>query len=42
MGFLLYGAHLGGKLVYEYGVGGSAVKQPQGHHDHHDGHDHSH
>ncbi|MBI4811770.1 MAG: DUF2231 domain-containing protein [Ignavibacteriales bacterium] len=25
---MLYGAHLGGKLVYEFGVGGSAVQQP--------------
>lgn len=24
---MLYGAHLGGKLVYEFGVGGSAVQQ---------------
>ena len=31
---MLYGAHLGGKLVYEFGVGGSAVQQPAHSHQH--------
>jgi uncharacterized membrane protein len=31
---MLYGAHLGGKLVYEFGVGGSAVQQPAHAHQH--------
>jgi uncharacterized membrane protein len=31
---MLYGAHLGGKLVYEFGVGGSAVQQPTHSHQH--------
>jgi uncharacterized membrane protein len=31
---MLYGAHLGGKLVYEFGVGGSAVQQPAHVHQH--------
>lgn len=31
---MLYGAHLGGKLVYEFGVGGSAVQQPTQIHQH--------
>ncbi|MBI5021752.1 MAG: DUF2231 domain-containing protein [Ignavibacteriales bacterium] len=31
---MLYGAHLGGKLVYEFGVGGSAVQQSAHTHQH--------
>jgi uncharacterized membrane protein len=43
---MLYGAHLGGRMVYEFGVGGTAVTQPEsaGHHHEHgdeeEGHDH--
>lgn len=31
---MLYGSHLGGKLVYEFGVGGSAVQQTEQPHQH--------
>lgn len=34
VGIMFYGAHLGGIMVYEYGVGGSAVKQSK--HQHND------
>lgn len=39
---MLYGAHWGGHLVYDYGIGGSAVKfEDTGHdHDHSKPHDH--
>jgi len=40
---MLYGAHLGGKLVYEFGVGGSAVQQsthPPQHNDASEEHEH--
>jgi uncharacterized membrane protein len=37
IGIMFYGAHLGGRLVYEFGVGGSAVSQPEG-----AGHQHNH
>jgi len=37
VGIMFYGAHLGGRLVYEFGVGSSAVAQPEG-----AGHQHSH
>lgn len=41
-GTMFYGAHQGGRLVYEFGIGGSAVKQPAGdvHQGHDDGHQH--
>jgi len=40
---MLYGAHLGGKLVYEFGVGGSAVQQPTHSHQHNEvGEEHEH
>lgn len=29
VGMMFYGAHLGGRLVYEFGVGGTAVQQPR-------------
>lgn len=35
-GIMSYGAHLGGRLVYEFGVGTSIVTQPEsGEHEHH-------
>jgi uncharacterized membrane protein len=43
VGTMIYGAHLGGRLVYEYGVGVVAVPQAEsgGHeHNHGDGSDH--
>lgn len=40
---MFYGAHLGGKLVYEFGVGGSAVQQPTQSHQHNEtGEEHEH
>lgn len=45
VGTMVYGAHLGGRLVYEYGVGVAAVSQGEsgGHeHNHGDGPDHHH
>jgi uncharacterized membrane protein len=40
----LYGAHLGGRMVYEFGVGGTAVKQTEsaGHHHEHGGEEEDH
>jgi Predicted membrane protein len=37
MGIMFYGAHLGGKLVYEFGVGVSTANHFEGH-GHHHGH----
>lgn len=34
-GLIAYTAHLGGQLVYQYGVGGTAVKMPAEDHPHH-------
>jgi uncharacterized membrane protein len=39
VGLMFYGAHLGGRLVYEFGVGGSAAVQST---DESDSHNHSH
>lgn len=35
VGILLYGAHLGGRLVYEFGIGVSAVPAVEDGHEHH-------
>jgi len=35
VGTLLYGAHLGGRLVYEFGIGVSAVPAVEDAHEHH-------
>ena len=37
VGLMFFGAHLGGRLVYEFGVGGSAIEQREdaGHHHSH-------
>lgn len=32
---LFFGADLGGRMVYEYGVGVKSLQQPDGHHEHH-------
>lgn len=37
VGIMFYGAHLGGRLVYEFGIGGSVVSHSEG-----AGHQHNH